>query len=71
MAEFDDETKRDVLRAVAEDLRAEESSEAEKIAALVHRVSDRYDESEVASSEALYRNMRHILDVSERGGLRR
>ncbi|WP_435096701.1 hypothetical protein [Halarchaeum sp. P4] len=71
MSEFDDDTKREVLRAVADDLRAEGSEEAEKIGALVHRVSDLYDEAEETDSDEIYRNMRFILEVSERGGLKR
>ncbi|MFC7165634.1 hypothetical protein [Halospeciosus flavus] len=68
---FDDETKRDVLRAVADDLRDEGSSEAEKLAATVHRVSDLYDPDEETDPQEIYLNMRNILQISEQGGLGR
>ena len=71
MSDVDDTEKRDVLRAVADELREEESDEAERIAALVHRVSDIYDESEDTDPQHVYLNMRNILQISERGGIER
>lgn len=67
----DDPEKRDVLRAVADDLRDEDSAEAERIAALVHRVSDMYDEDEDVDAQHVYLNMRNILQISEQGGINR
>ncbi|QDX40921.1 hypothetical protein [Salarchaeum sp. JOR-1] len=65
-----DHEKRDVLREVASDLR-DESDEGEKIAAILQRVSDLYDETEDTSPQKIYLNMRNILQVSEQGGLDR
>jgi len=66
-----DEEKRDVLREVADDLRERDTEEAERIAALVHRVSDIYDENEETDPQHVYLNMRNILQISEQGGLGR
>lgn len=71
MTDFDDTEKRDALRAVADELREEESEEAERIAALVHRVSDIYDDSEDTDPQHVYLNMRNILQISEQGGIER
>lgn len=73
MTEYDHETKRDVLREVADDLRAceEHQTEAERLAAVVHRVSDLYDETEDTDPQHIYLNMKNILEISERGGLGR
>ena len=59
-----------LLRAVADDLRGE-SSESQQLAAVLYRVSDLYDESEETTPEEIYRNVRFILEVKERGGLGR
>lgn len=69
----DHETKCEVLREVADDLRAyeEHGTEAERLAAVVHRVSDLYDEAEETDPQYIYLNMRNILEISERGGLGR
>jgi len=66
-----DDEKRDVLREVADDLRERDTDEAERIAALVHRVSDIYDENEETDPQHVYLNMRNILQISEQGGLGR
>lgn len=71
MTDFDDGEKRDALRDVADDLREENSDETERIAALVHRVSDIYDESEDVDAQHVYLNMRNILQISEQGGIER
>jgi len=64
-----DEEKREVLRAVAADLRGPDAStEAEKLAATVMRVSDLYDESAATSARDIYLNMRTIVQISEQGG---
>jgi hypothetical protein len=55
---------------VADDLRGE-SSESQQLAAVLYRVSDLYDESEETTPEEIYRNVRFILEVKERGGLGR
>jgi len=66
---YTDEEKRDVLRAVAADLRGPDAStEAEKLAATVMRVSDCYDPEEDTSPRDVYRNMRTIMEIAERGG---
>ncbi|CQH58455.1 uncharacterized protein HHUB_2755 [Halobacterium hubeiense] len=71
MSEFDDTEKRDVLRDVADELREEDSEEAERVAAIVHRVSDIYDEDEDVDAQHVYLNMRNILQISEQGGIER
>jgi hypothetical protein len=69
--DYDDSDKRDVLRAVADELREEDTEEAERIAATVHRVSDIYDEDEDVDAQHVYLNMRNILQISEQGGIER
>lgn len=71
MTDYDDAEKRDVLRDVADDLRERDSEEAERIAAIVHRVSDVYDDAEETNPQHVYRNMRNILQISEQGGIDR
>lgn len=65
-----DDQKREVLRDVAADLR-DEGEKGERIAALVHRVSDLYDDDEETDPEHVYRNMKNILQISEQGGMNR
>ncbi|MFB6095618.1 MAG: hypothetical protein ABEJ71_04075 [Halodesulfurarchaeum sp.] len=70
--DFSDAQKRQVLRAVAADLRGRETSgEAERVAATVQRVSDLYDPAEETTPKDIYLNMRTILRVTESGGLDR
>ena len=57
-----------LLRAVADDVRGE-SSESEQVAAMLYRVSDLYDPEEETTPAEIYRNVRAILRVTERGGL--
>ena len=71
MTAFEDAEKRDALREVADELREEDSEEAERIAALVHRVSDIYDDAEDVDAQHVYLNMRNILQISEQGGIER
>jgi len=59
-----------LLRDVAEDVRGD-SSESEQVAAMIYRVSDLYDPDEETTPEDIYRNMRNILRVTERGTLAR
>jgi hypothetical protein len=69
-AAFDaDAEKRAVLREVAEEVRGD-TSESRQVSAILYRVSDLYDPDEDTSPEEIYRNVRHIMDVKERGGLR-
>jgi hypothetical protein len=69
---YTDEEKRAVLRDVAAELRGEDASpEAERVAATVQRVSDLYDPEEDTSPAEIYRNMRTIFRVVERGGMDR
>ena len=56
-----------VLREVAEEVRGE-SSESEQVAAMLCRVSDLYDPDEETTPAEIYRNLRTILEVKERGG---
>ncbi|MFQ3318130.1 MAG: hypothetical protein ACI8UR_000989 [Natronomonas sp.] len=63
-----DNERAELLRDVAEDIRGD-SSESKQVAAMLYRVSDLYDADEETSPEEIYRNVRTILDVKERGGL--
>jgi hypothetical protein len=65
-----DDEKRDLLREIADEIRGE-SSESEHVAAILYRVSDLYDPDEETSPEEIYRNVRNILRVTERGTLER
>ena len=56
-----------LLREVAEDVRGE-TSESEQVAAMLYRVSDLYDPDEETTPAEIYRNLRTILEVKERGG---
>jgi len=67
MSEYDDDEKRAVLRAVAEDLR-DGSTEGDQVAAIVQRVSDLYDPAEDTDAREVYTNMKNILRVKEAGG---
>lgn len=71
MTEFTDDEKRDALREAADELRDADSEEAERVAAIVHRVSDIYDDDEDVDAQHVYRNMRNILQISEQGGIER
>ena len=59
-----------LLRAVADDVR-DDSSESRQLAAILYRVSDLYDPDEETTPEEIYRNVRFIMRVNERGGLDR
>ncbi|WP_255149434.1 hypothetical protein [Halorarius halobius] len=59
-----------LVREVAEDVRGD-SSESEQLAALLYRVSDLYDPEEDTSPPEIYRNVRTILQIKERGTLER
>ncbi len=58
-----------VLRETADDLRAAERGEL--LGAILYRVSDLYDPTEQTTPAAVYRNVRTILRVTERGTLAR
>ncbi|WP_336133305.1 hypothetical protein [Natronomonas amylolytica] len=64
----DDPERVELLREVAEDVRGD-SSESEQLAAMLYRVSDLYDPDEETTPAEIYRNVRNILDIKERGGL--
>jgi hypothetical protein len=66
----DDSDRAALLRDVAREVRGE-SDESERLAAILFRVSDLYDPDEETDPESIYRNMRTILQVSERGTLER
>jgi hypothetical protein len=68
---FDDDPERAAfLRDIAEDVRGD-TGESEQVAAFLYRVSDLYDPAEEASPEEVYLNVRNIMEVKKRGGLRR
>ena len=58
------------LRAIADDVRGEDS-ESRQLAAILYRVSDLYDEREDTSPAEIYRNVKTILEVKERGTMER
>lgn len=68
----EDSEKRELLREVAEEVRARgDSSEADQVSAFLYRVSDLYEEGEETSPAEIYLNMRHIMDIKAQGGLKR
>jgi hypothetical protein len=66
----DDPERAATLREVAREIR-DDSDESERLAAILYRVSDLYDPDEETDTESVYRNMRTILRVTERGTLAR
>ena len=58
------------LREIAEDVRGD-TSQSEQLAAILYRMSDLYDENEDTSPEDIYRNVKTILQIKERGTLAR
>jgi hypothetical protein len=66
----DDPEQAALLREIAREVRGD-SDESERVAAILFRVSDLYDPGEETDPESIYRNMRTILRVSERGTLAR
>lgn len=60
----------DRLRAIADDVRGD-SSERKQLANILYRTSDLYDADEETSPEEIVRNVKFILEVTERGGLDR
>lgn len=69
--EFDADPERvAVLREIADDVRGE-TSESKQLANVLYRTSDLYDASEETSPESIVRNVKFILEVTERGGLDR
>ncbi len=72
--EFPDDPGRvECLRAAADDLRERGGERAALLGAVLYRVSDLYDPEHPADTdpENIYRNMRNILQVTERGTLAR
>jgi hypothetical protein len=68
---FDPDSERvRVLREIADDLRGD-SSESQQLAAVLYRVSDLYDADEETTPAEIYRSLRFILQVKDRGGLDR
>jgi hypothetical protein len=59
-----------LLREVAEDVRGD-GSERQQLAAVLYRVSDLYDDAESTTPEEIYRSVRFMFEVKERGGLGR
>ncbi|MFC7214839.1 hypothetical protein ACFQO4_12235 [Saliphagus sp. GCM10025334] len=69
--EFDPDSERvALLREIADDVRGD-SSESKQLANILYRTSDLYDEAEDTSPEEIVRNVKFILEVTERGGLGR
>ena len=69
--EFDPDPERvATLRETADEIRGE-SSERKQLANILYRTSDLYDEDEDTSPEEIVRNVKFILEVTERGGLGR
>ena len=58
------------LRDVADDIRGE-TSESKQLANVLYRTSDLYDPDEETTPEEIVRNVKFILEVTERGGLDR
>ncbi len=58
------------LRAVADDIRGD-TSESKQLANILYRTSDLYDPDEETTPEEIVRNVKFILEVTERGGLDR
>ncbi|QIB74837.1 hypothetical protein GL213_06305 [Halogeometricum borinquense] len=70
-AEFEpDAERREFLREIAEDVYGD-SSESKQLSAILYRVSDLYDPDEDTSPEEIYLNVRHIMDIKAKGGLRK
>ena len=65
-----DEAVREFLRAIAEDVRGDDTESAQ-LAAILYRVSDLYDPAESTSPTEIYLNVRHIMRITEQGGLER
>ncbi|MFP8956395.1 hypothetical protein ACLI4Y_06680 [Natrialbaceae archaeon A-CW3] len=71
MSEFEPDPERVAfLREVADDVRGD-SSESKQLSNILYRTSDLYDEAEDTSPEEIIRNVKFILEVTERGGLGR
>ncbi|MDG5820394.1 hypothetical protein [Natronococcus sp. A-GB7] len=58
------------LRETADEIRGD-SSERKQLANILYRTSDLYDAEEDTSPEEIVRNVKFILEVTERGGLER
>ncbi len=58
------------LREIADEIR-DETSESKQLANVLYRTSDLYDPDEETSPEEIVRNVKFILEVTERGGLDR
>ncbi|QZP37882.1 hypothetical protein [Halobaculum magnesiiphilum] len=65
-----DAETREILRTVAEDVRGD-SGESKQLSAILYRISDLYDPDEDTSPEEIYLNVRRIMQIKERGGLKR
>jgi hypothetical protein len=73
MSQFDPDPDRvAALREIADDIHKTGSgSESEQLGAILYRISDLYDESEDTAPEEIYRNVKNILEIKERGTLER
>lgn len=60
----------ETLRTIADEIRGD-SSERKQLANILYRTSDLFDADEETSPEEIVRNVKFILEVTERGGLDR
>lgn len=71
MSVENDPEKTAFLRDIAEEIRTNDKSNNEQIAAILYRVSDMYDPSEETTPQDIYLNMKYILGIKEREGIQR
>lgn len=71
MSVENDPKKADFLREIADEIRTDNATNNEQIAAILYRISDMYDENEETSPQDIYLNMRYILGIKEQGGIQR
>lgn len=66
-----DPEKTALLRDIADEIRTDDGSNNEQVAAILYRVSDMYDPDEETTVQDIYLNMKYILGIKDRGGIRR
>lgn len=71
MSVENDPEKTALLRDIADEIRTDDGSNNEQVAAILYRVSDMYDPDEETTVQDIYLNMKYILEIKERGGIRR
>jgi hypothetical protein len=65
MSVENDPEKAALLREIAEEIRIDNETKSEQIAAILHRISDMYDADEETSPQDIYLNMKYILGIKE------